>query len=286
MQRRAVRRGKLSVFTYCIIFALMVGVTVLTLRELNIRSGMDEVLYQKDIGSNVQSENRYYISKIKNEYGISIGYGESEKNFLNSVNANIQEDEYIVNNNIKAIYEALNKYPSDVFSIFKDDKYTLYILLVSNFNDNNLALASKNTLNQYRIFLSNNDNFERAFHHEFFHVLEYYMSDKVKYLYPSWNSYNPTRFEYQEDVSVLSSEYVYNKYATDEENSNAYFVTKYSKVSQKEDRAEIFANLMMLNKREGYLKGGSNIRNKIDYLINEIYENISISDFHFASYLK
>ena len=112
------------------------------------------------------------------------------------------------------------------------------------------------------------------------------MSDKVKYLYHSWNSYNPSNFEYNSDVSVLSNEYVYSKYATDEENMNAYFVTKYSKVSEKEDRAELFANLMMLSKREGYLKNGSNIKNKINYLVNEIYENVSISSFHFTPYIN
>ena len=182
MQRRAVRRGKLSVFSYFIIFVLIVGITSLTIKELDINPGIEEVLYQKDTTSNIRTENRYYINKIKKEYGIVIGYGESEKNFLNSVNANIQENDFVINNNIKIIYEALKKYPSDVFDIFKGGKYSLYILLVSNFNDNNIALASKNSLNQYRMFLSNNENFERSFHHEFFHVLEYYMSDKVKYL--------------------------------------------------------------------------------------------------------
>ena len=286
MQRRAVRRGKLSVFSYFIIFVLIVGITSLTIKELDINPGIEEVLYQKDTTSNIRTENRYYINKIKKEYGIVIGYGESEKNFLNSVNANIQENDFVINNNIKIIYEALKKYPSDVFDIFKGGKYSLYILLVSNFNDNNIALASKNSLNQYRMFLSNNENFERSFHHEFFHVLEYYMSDKVKYLYHSWNSYNPSNFEYNSDVSVLSNEYVYSKYATDEENMNAYFVTKYSKVSEKEDRAELFANLMMLSKREGYLKNGTNIKNKINYLVNEIYENVSISSFHFTPYIN
>ena len=161
----------------------------------------------------------------------------------------------------------------------------MHILLVSNFNDNNIALASKNTLNQYRIYLSNDIDFERAFHHEFFHVLEYYMADKVKYLYYAWNSYNPSGFDYEKDISKLTEEFVYNKYATDDENKNAYFLTKYSKVSPREDRAEIFAELMMINKKEGYLKNGTNIDAKINYLLNEIYENISISDFHFSTFL-
>ena len=228
---------------------------------------------------------KYYINKIKNDYGIIIEYGEDAKSFLSSVNANVQNDINIVNNNIKIIYNALKKYPNDVFSIFKNDGYNLHILLVSNFNDNNIALASKNSLNQYRIYLSNDIDFERAFHHEFFHILEYYMADKVKYLYYAWNSYNPSGFNYEEDVSKLTDEFVYNKYATEDENSNTYFLTKYSKVSPREDRAEIFAELMMINKKEGYLKKGTNINAKVNYLLNEIYENISISSFHFSTFL-
>ena len=285
MQRKAVRKEKLSIFTYFLIFSCFVGITILLYKELNISNGFEEILYQKNIESNVEQENKYYINKIKNDYGIIIEYGEDAKSFLSSVNANVQNDINIVNNNIKIIYNALKKYPNDVFSIFKNDGYNLHILLVSNFNDNNIALASKNSLNQYRIYLSNDIDFERAFHHEFFHILEYYMADKVKYLYYAWNSYNPSGFNYEEDVSKLTDEFVYNKYATEDENSNTYFLTKYSKVSPREDRAEIFAELMMINKKEGYLKKGTNINAKVNFLLNEIYENISISSFHFSTFL-
>ena len=285
MQRKAVRKEKLSIFTYFLIFSCFVGITILLYKELNISNGFEEILYQKNIESNVEQENKYYINKIKNDYGIIIEYGEDAKSFLSSVNANVQNDINIVNNNIKIIYNALKKYPNDVFSIFKNDGYNLHILLVSNFNDNNIALASKNSLNQYRIYLSNDIDFERAFHHEFFHILEYYMADKVKYLYYAWNSYNPSGFNYEEDVSELTDEFVYNKYATEDENSNTYFLTKYSKVSPREDRAEMFAELMMINKKEGYLKKGTNINAKVNYLLNEIYENISISSFHFSTFL-
>ena len=92
MQRKAIRKRKLSVFTYFIIFIIIVGITSLTIKELDISSGFEEILYQKDIKSNVEQENKYYINKIKNEYGIIIGYGEEEKSFVNSVDANIQYD--------------------------------------------------------------------------------------------------------------------------------------------------------------------------------------------------
>ncbi len=285
MQKENINARKLSVFTYFFILSCVVGITILFVKELNISSGFDEILYQKDIQSNVEQENKYYIKKIKDEYGIIVTFGESEKGFLSAVDANIQYDEFIANNNIKSIYDALKKYPKDVFDIFTKEKYSLYILLVSEFNDNNIALASKNSLNQYRIYLSNNENFERAFHHEFFHILEYYMSDRTKFLYSSWNEYNPIGFQYVDNVSRLTDEYVYNNYFTDEQNKDSYFVTKYSKVSPKEDRSELFAEMMTINKNMSYLKKGSRIREKVDYLVNEIYENISISDFYFSKYV-
>ena len=287
MGRGYIKERKLSVFTYFFILSCVVIVTILVLKELGLVEGFEEIRYQKEVEpGSVEEENKYYIKKIKDEYGINISYGENSKNFVSNIDANNLYDENIVNNNIKIVYNALKKYPSDVFDIFKEEKYSLYLMIVSDFNANNIALASKNTLNQYRIYLSNNDNFERSFHHEFFHVLEYYMEGKVKYLYHSWNSYNPYGYEYQPNVSLLTDEYVYSKYNTEDENRNTYFITKYSKVSEKEDRAELFAEMMTLNKKEGYLRNGTNIRSKIGYLLNEIYENISISDFYFSTYVN
>ena len=286
MQKENIGRRKLSVFTYFFILLCVISITVLVVREINLNIGFDDILYQKDVDSSVRQENKYYINKIKDEYGITVSFGEEQKSFADSVNANIQYDENIANNNIKIIYIALKKYPKEVFDIFKDYRYNLHIVLVSEFNDNNIALASKNTLNQYRIYLSNNSKFERAFHHEFFHVLEYYMENKTDYLYFSWNSYNPIGFEYEDNIKKLTNENVYNEYATEDENKNAYFLTKYAKVSPKEDRAEIFAELMSLTKNAGYLKNGTKIREKVNYLMTEVHEYVSILDFYFSYYLN
>ena len=79
---------------------------------------------------------------------------------------------------------------------------------------------------------------------------------------------------------------MYDKHLSDSENSNSYFLSKYSKVSDKEDRAEIFAELMTLDKKESYLENGSRIKEKIKYLMSEIYENITVYDFYFSPYLE
>ena len=72
MQRKFIRKDKLSIFTYFLIFSFIVGVTSLTINELDISSGFEEILYQKDTKSSVEQENKYYINKIKNEYITSL----------------------------------------------------------------------------------------------------------------------------------------------------------------------------------------------------------------------
>ena len=104
-------RRNLSVFTYSFIFICVVLVTILFVKEINVSSDFEDILYQKSLQDTVEQENKYYINKIKDEYGINIIYGNDEKNFINSINAQPQYDINIANNNIKIIYESLKKYP-------------------------------------------------------------------------------------------------------------------------------------------------------------------------------
>ena len=43
---------------------------------------------------------------------------------------------------------------------------------------------------------------------------------------------------------------------------------------------------MTLDKKESYLENGSRIKEKIKYLMSEIYENITVYDFYFSPYLE
>ena len=129
MSQDNLKRRNLSVFTYSFIFICVVLVTILFVKELNISSDFEDILYQKNIEDTVEQENKYYINKIKDEYGINIVYGNDEKSFINSINAQPQYDINIVNNNIKIIYDALKKYPYNIFKMYKDKKYGLYIIL-------------------------------------------------------------------------------------------------------------------------------------------------------------
>ena len=67
---------------------------------------------------------------------------------------------------------------------------------------------------------------------------------------------------------------------------NAYFVTKYSKASEKEDRAEIFAEIMVMSKKEKYLYKDGKIYLKAKNIMNKIEENITYNNFYCDRFLN
>ena len=294
-----IQRKKISLILEVIIFLGIVFIGILLFYSLNDKYNLTQKLNDNLYLSNestVEEENKLYIKNLKKNYGINVEYGEKTLTLVKNNSAIIQCNENIVNNNLKIITQALEKYPIDIFDMSKSKKYPINIILVNNFTNNNLALASRSSLNEFRIYISNTQNFERAFHHEMYHILEYYMSDTHKYLYASWNTLNPEDFEYEKDISKLNNKYVYNENMQNSlqkqndtenilENENPYFVTKYSKTTQKEDRAEIFAELMVATKKYKYLTEGQNIKKKVDLIVSTVKKNITINNFYFYKFI-
>ncbi|MEG2310790.1 MAG: hypothetical protein RSB76_02250 [Clostridia bacterium] len=279
---------RVSLITDVIILLIIVFITILLIQKLDVNQYADlkqvSSLLDDSSKSSVNYENEMYVKKIKKEYGVDILYGKNAKEFANKLEAVELYDENIINNNLKIIYKALQKYPIDLFDKVKINEYPMYVMLFEKFDNNNLALASRTSLNVFRIYLSNNDKFERSFHHELYHILEYWMENKERNIYDDWFKFNPDYFKYEVDITKLDTKYVYNISAFS--NFDMYFVTKYSKTSSKEDRAEIFAELMMLNKSQDYLKDGSNIRKKVDEIYSTINKYLTHGDFNFSNILK
>jgi hypothetical protein len=105
-----------------------------------------------------------------------------------------------------------------------------------------------------------------------YHIFEYKLNVSGNGIFSDCNDYNPKDFEYTEDVKTLNDEYVYdNSFNQD----NQYFVTKYSKTSEKEDRAEIFAEIMTFKSKPEYLYAGSNINKKAKYITNIMTDSLT-----------
>ena len=276
---------RLSIFTDILIFVLLSLAAFLILsifKEIMVASSLSSDTYMQveNLSDLTEVENVEYVNKIKEEFFVNIKYGKSQEEIAKTINATVLDDSGIINNNLKSIYSALSKYNKAMFSNFNKEGYKLNIILLDDFNNENLALASRNNLNQFTIYLSNVARIDRALHHEMCHILEYYMADKgVRF--NDWEILNPEEFKYVNSVDNISSDFVYyfSKYA--EENiDETYFVTKYAKVNAKEDRAEIFAEIMSTTQDLIYIKDKTPIYYKYISIFNTFKLNIPEAKFN------
>ena len=214
MSQEVQKRRRLSLITDFIIFIIFLSLVLGAIKLFNLtdeQEEQDETISEQisplaNLYTDVSDENNLFVQKIKNEYGITVEYGENTKNYVDKVSATIQNSAEIINSNIKNIYESLSKYPVNLFDIFKSGKYPMYIIILDKFENDNIALASRNKLNEYRIYISNNTKMERSFHHEMFHILEYYMAsiNNNSSVYVMWENLNPIGFIYQSDTSKFN----------------------------------------------------------------------------------
>lgn len=284
---------------YAVIVNLIIFFTVLII-VAGIRLGIilinhdtkitkEEYLYiteqSKLQGTDTTNANIQYTNLLKENYGIDIHYGQSTQGFANSVQAVPITDSNKITEMLVNLTEALEKYPDNIIYEIEEKGYTVSIYLVDYFKNSNVALANRNSNNEFKIYISYNDTFERAMHHETYHVLEYYMNleyglDRV---FKGWNLLNPNGFIYPENVEELNREYVYGL----DRKNESYFVTLYSKFSDKEDRAEMFAESMVAKNTPRYYES-SYIKNKmitINEAIKYCFESSKTNEAYWEKYI-
>ena len=220
---------------------------------------------EQDTNIDMSSYNLRIVNSIREKYGIDVYYGEIDG--LDSVNAIAITDANQIFQMLIHVNEVLEDYPLGLIREIESKGYELSIYLVDSFTTNAEALANRNTIGQMKIYISDTMDFERALHHEYYHILDYYirLESDESLAYLNWNKYNPRDFEYLEDVDNITSKYVYKK------DSGAFFVTAYAKFSEKEDRAETFAEMVTASKDEIFFNNGEYIRGKIDIIRKVLY---------------
>lgn len=259
-----IERKRLSIITDIIIFLLLLNIFLVGFKFISSNYAIVQNLSLED----VEISNKNYIEEnyIKEKYNINILYGKDSRESATKVDANIQENDYKIYDNILKIKKVLEKYPDSFFV-----KNNLTIILLDTFNNNNIALASRNKLNEYKIYIRDNENFERSLHHELFHIFEYKLNINGNNNFADWNNFNPKNFQYISSLQTLDDKYIYKYLISQDE---TYFVTKYSKTSEKEDRAEIFAEIMTYKTKPEYLVAGSNISKKAQLIIDVMSKNL------------
>ena len=220
---------------------------------------------EEDTNIDMSSYNIRIANSIRQTYGVDVYYGAIQG--LDSVNAVAITDDTVIFDMLRQVNEVLEVYPVDLIREIESKGYELSIYLVDHFTTNAEALANRNTIGQMKIYISNTMDFERALHHEYYHILDYYIrleSDEAL-AYLNWEKYNPRDFEYIGDVNNITSKYVYKG------DTGAFFVTAYAKYSEKEDRAETFAEMVTASRSEIYFNEEGPIKGKIDIIKKVLY---------------
>ena len=223
---------------------------------------------ETDTNIDMASYNLRITNAIRQKYDIDIYYGDEIN--VQSVNAVPLTDENEIFNMLREVNEVLEEYPQDLIREMEQKGYEISIYLVSYFTTEAEALANRNSIGQMKIYISNTINVKRALHHEYYHILDYYIrletDERLAYL--NWDKYNPKGFEYTEDINNITSKYVY------EGEPDAYFVTPYAKFSEKEDRAETFAEMLTASKMESFFEQGP-IKGKIDIIKKVLFNTFN-----------
>lgn len=245
------------------------------------------LLENSDLQIDKTSHNIEIIGEIKRVYNVDVIYGWNSASVLKTVDATAIYDEEDINKFLLNLVECLQKYPQDLLKEIQLYGYNVEFYLVDEFNNDNIALATRDSNNNFRMFLGNVDTLEKvenSVHHELYHILEYYM--KLEYnlndIYKEWESYNPKGFKYIDDVSKLSTEYVYEQNIN---NEGDYFVSTYSKTSASEDRAEVFADMMSRNTKPAYYTDDIGaIKKKVVLITNALREYFNSLKYNASLY--
>jgi len=209
------------------------------------------------------------IYEINTENKLRYLYAVKPFRLGNNVKKNIHcfdSNKKILDKKYKIINKNLNRYSSN----FLKEIGLKYIVLCEDLSIAKINTAGiPNSITRTLILdiKFNEVYFERAIHHEVFHIIK----DNYKDLFneAEWKNFNKKKFEYSE-CSTCN-----DKWNLDTYNKTEGFLTEYSKSTASEDMAEVFSHLMFY---QGKIYNDDLIIKK---KIRFIKENISMIDNNF-----
>jgi hypothetical protein len=209
------------------------------------------------------------IYEINTENKLRYLYAVKPFRLGNNVKKNIHcfdSNKKILDKKYKIINKNLNRYSSN----FLKEIGLKYIVLCEDLSITKINTAGiPNSITRTLILdiKFNEAYFERAIHHEVFHIIK----DNYKDLFneAEWKNFNKKKFEYSE-CSTCN-----DKWNLDTYNKTEGFLTEYSKSTASEDMAEVFSHLMFY---QGKIYNDDLIIKK---KIRFIKENISMIDSSF-----
>lgn len=206
----------------------------------------------------VVDENDVYRKRLESTYGIKIRYGDEIGDYNPKMLTPTRLlDEAKIKTNLGYLEAELKKYPSGFFRDFEGMPLTIY--LVESVPNNAFAgFTDKQFMNDIKLTLVDDYSFSYTFNHEIMHYIDAYLEIKM---YPNdpygeYMSLNPEGFSYG------SVNQIYN-YGYNGQVKGAYFLNSYSQSDVREDRAEIFKQMITrVYKPVGMFDDGEVMKNK------------------------
>lgn len=220
----------------------------------------------------IKEKNIDLINYIYNTYGYKVTYGDMEPYYTCSECETLTDDSK-ANAALNALVEVSKLFPSGFFKNFIG--YNGYRVVLYNSIPGAVGVASYEFGDDNRMYLDANQGYvNRTFFHETWHIMDKYIEFKTYYSvnpFDNWNDYNPSGFVYGDSSNNSYTIYDYNGdgmggYAHDI--NEISFVSLYAKTSDREDRAELFADLMFRGYKNKYMNSG--------YGVNEKAKNLAL----------
>lgn len=184
----------------------------------------------------VEDKNNTKRKSMESTYGIKILYGDEIGDYHpRGITPTRLTSESDIETYLTRLNGELAKYPKGFFNDFKKEGMPLTIYLVKGVNGAFAGFTDYQFMNNIKLTLVTNYNFEYTIHHELMHYIDCYLDIKMypNEPYSEYEALNPNGFVY----GSAKEEYVYNMASRPR---GTYFVTSYSTTHVREDRAEVF----------------------------------------------
>lgn len=184
----------------------------------------------------VEDKNNIKRKNMESAYGIKILYGDEIGDYHpRGITPTRLTSESDIETYLTRLNGELAKYPKGFFNDFKKEGMPLTIYLVKGVNGAFAGFTDYQFMNNIKLTLVTNYNFEYTIHHELMHYIDCYLDIKMypNEPYSEYEALNPSGFVY----GSAKEEYIYNMASRPR---GTYFVTSYSTTHVKEDRAEVF----------------------------------------------
>ena len=205
----------------------------------------------------LKEQNEALIAKIYKTYGYRVSYN-AESFYYNGQECTQLTDEEKANSALNALYKKSAMFPSGFFRVFQG--YNGYRVILYDDIPNAAGVASYEFGDDNKLALNVSTDFlGRTFFHETFHIVDQYIYYKTygeSNPFDDWSRYNPTEFKYG------SSGTKYTIYDFDSPHNDITFVSEYAKTNPREDRAELFADLMFRPYKKPYMDAEYGVNTK------------------------